>query len=201
MRARWIPLVALLALVGCSVPKPKPGPAWDVSAPDDRVVHRASGLSFPAHLPGLDRGGTRVFDESGTNASVAYGGSDFLLEITVFVYPRSLVPGGTPESHFGAALSDIRHHHPAARLERSGPMQLPLSAEKVDGMIAFLTFVDQGKDLGSWLIVLPDGEYMVKVRATYERSDDEATAGRRVRQSFGAVQSVLQSIERRPPPE
>jgi hypothetical protein len=197
VRLAWTPLVALIFLLGCSATRS--GPGWDVSSPDGRAVHEASGLSFPEHLPDLERGGTRAFDESGSNSSIAYSGSTFPLEITVFVYPRAVVPGASREDHFRSALSDVYRYHPRARLEVSGPTQVPLSTEKVEALSAFLTFVDQGKDLGSWLIVLPAGDYIVKVRATYERPEEEATAGLRLRRSFGAIESILQSIQRESP--
>lgn len=66
-------------------------------------------------------------------------------------------------------------------------------------MSGFLTFLDQGEDLGSWLIVLAAGSYIVKVRATYERPEEEATASLRLRRSFDAIESILQSIQREAP--
>src|SRR6185503_6022056 len=87
-----IQFLVLISVLGCPAPTPRPG--WNLSSPDDRAVHRASGLSFPRQLPDLERGGTQVFDQSGSDASVAYSGSTFPLEITVFVYPRSTVAGG-----------------------------------------------------------------------------------------------------------
>lgn len=132
MRLVWILVFGVIALLGCSATQP--GPGWDDSSPDGRAVHRASGLSFLMDLPDLKRGGTRAFDQSGSNSSIAYSGSTFPLEITVFVYPRTVVPGGSPEDHLRAALSGVYHYHPRARLEISGPMQLLLSTEQVEAV-------------------------------------------------------------------
>jgi hypothetical protein len=141
----------------------------------------------------------RAFDQSGANSSVAYSGTVFPLEITVFVYPRTVVPGGSIEDHFRAALADIFHFHPRARLESSGSIEVPFSSERTNGLSAFLTFIHQGRDLESWLLVVAEVDNIVKVRATYERPEDGPTAGSRMRESLAAVQYILQAIHRETP--
>jgi hypothetical protein len=52
-----------------------------------------------------------------------------------------------------------------------------LDAPGVDGFVTFLTFVDEGRDLGSWLIVVPAAENVVKVRATYGSGRSKGAPG------------------------
>jgi hypothetical protein len=188
-----IVLSFLVLVLGCAGHRAIP--EWDESSPDGKLIHRPSGFTFPEELPGLKRSALHAFDESGSNASIGYSGTDFPLEITVFVYPAGLLPSGSPEDHLRAAVQDVFHFHPQARLERSGAMRLPLGATDVDGLSAFLTFVDQGRDCGSWVLIVPAGANIVKVRATYERGETGPEAGKRIRTSFNQVSAVLRAMK------
>lgn len=164
-----------------------------------RVVHQASGLGFPERLPGVELESTHLFDASGTNGSAAYRGTGFRMAITVFVYPRAVVPDRTVEGHFQAALGDIHHVHPTARLESAGPTRVMLAGEPVQGLSAFLALVNQGDQLGSWLLVVADGDYIVKVRATYARAADGAADEARLAASWETVGAILAAVARQPP--
>jgi len=144
----------------------------------------------------LKRGGTHNFDPTGSNVSIAYSGTSFPLEITVFAYPRLLIPSGELEDHFRAALADVGQFHPSAHIQMADRMRLPLAADDVEGFTAFVTFVDRGVQLGSWVVVLPASESVVKVRAKYDRGDDSEQSGVRLRQSFEAVEMVLRAMKK-----
>ncbi len=190
--------IVAAAVVGCGPKKPPPIPGWEV-ATSGRAIHRRSGVSFPPDMDNLKRSEPRVFDEVGDNGAVGYSCTDWPLEITIFVYPRAFVPGGTMEDHLRFAVSDLSRMHKDVHVERAGTLRLPLAASEVDGAGAFLTFDDQGRKLGAWVLVLPPrtsvAENVIQVRALYDRGTEGAEDGPRMQKVVDQVSALMREVK------
>lgn len=180
---RGLSLGALLALGGaCATTSPAQGPAAEppaqtsdgadaprrpeaVRTSSEIFVHADSGFAFPSEVFELRRGEIKQFDELGLDVGVGYGRPG--VNVTVFLFPRRVMTQPSSEAHFEDALAAIRQSNPDAVLVERMPHIVTKDGTPVTGQLAVLELRQDEDRLGSILLVVPAGEHIIKLRATY----------------------------------
>lgn len=158
--ARAFLLAATAALLTAQEP-PKAVPA------DQDYVHRETGVTFPARMPGFTRGNVREFDPQGRDVSAAYGDGNFVA--TVYSYPLP------PRLHdLREVLTDaqaaIQQANPAAKLVREGAG--PDGSMRAE--YEFTARLRSGEQLvRSHVVVYGKGDWLLKYRVTYPAAERE----------------------------
>ena len=164
--------------------------AWDLSAKDGFALHRASRLSFPAEVPGAKRSGTVAKPAP----AIMYAGDQFPSQIA---FTLTLArQQGTPAAALQRALTRERRMRSRLRVDQSGPVRLGVGEVDVDGSAAVVGWSEGKKEMGAWLLVLPSGSYLIRVRAAYERGANGIESGWRLRATFNQIATILRTIRR-----
>jgi hypothetical protein len=181
--------VCWLLMIGCAS-APASGPqgaapgaklpaGWSADPESSDLVHEGSGFRFAPTRNGCTRLAPHVFDDAGANASVGYDCPLTGTWLTFYVYPASF--GDTPEpmEHFQLVVADALHAHPGARVERAVQRDLPLGPRELPGFLAYVQWFDESREVGSFVVLVPDGPSFVKVRTSFilglsDRSLEEA---------------------------
>ncbi len=140
-------------------PPAAPRPAAEV------FVHRDSGFSFPSEVAELRRGDITNFDDQGLDVGIGYGRPG--LNVTCFVFPRRTMAEPTVDAHFDGALAAIRTNNPDAVLVDRLTHPVQKGEATVAARLALLELREEDERLGSILLVVPAGDHVIKLRATY----------------------------------
>jgi hypothetical protein len=167
--------VALLVLaIGCAAsplgpqsPSTSLPAGWRVDPDNGDLVHVVSAFHFAQTQRGCDRVNPHAYDESGENVSVGYNCRSRVLWLTVYVYPTGFGGAPSPRDHFRQVISDVVAVHAGAALDRATEMDLPLGSRNVRGFNAFLHWTQAEGEIGSFLVLIPDGPHFVKVRTSF----------------------------------
>ena len=167
--------LGLLALaIGCASTQAPPGPAraplpagWRLDDSTRELVHVGSLFHFAAIHRGCARVDPHAYDASGANVSVGYNCADRVLWLTFYVYPSSFGGAPDPTAHFRMVVSDALVSHDGAEVERAVQMNLPLGSRIMTGYNAFLHWYERDDEIGSFVVLIPDGDRFVKVRTSF----------------------------------
>jgi hypothetical protein len=167
-------LALLVLAVGCASTQPPSGPAraplpagWRIDASTRELVHVGSLYHFAATHRGCTRVDPHAYDASGANVSVGYQCTDRVLWLTFYVYPNSFGGAPDPTEHFRMVVSEVLVSHDGAELERAVQMNLPLGSRIMTGYNAFLHWYQRDDEIGSFVVLIPDGDRFVKVRTSF----------------------------------
>jgi hypothetical protein len=161
---------------------------WRIDSPSRDLIHERSGFHFTPTRNGCTRVAPHDFDDTGENAAIGYNCSHVWL--TFYVYPTSF--GGTPEpmEHFKLVVSDALTARPGAEVERAVRREVPVGFRVLPGFVAYLTWRDEAGDVGSWVVLVPDGPRFVKVRTTFLRDRTD----RSLREAWELTEAVLRAV-------
>jgi hypothetical protein len=179
--------VALLPFLGCATAQPG---GWRIDGPARELVHVSSGFRFPVEQQGCQRVNPHAYDEAGENVSVGYGCSDPKLWLTIYLYPTWFGGAPDPLEHFKMVVSDALAHHEYAQVDRAVEMPLPLGTRTVEGFNAFLQWSEDGRQVGSFVVLIPDGTRFVKVRTSVVLDESGAS----IRKAWELTLAVLRSV-------
>jgi hypothetical protein len=86
--------------------------------------------------------------------------------LNFYVYPASY--GGVPDppTHFRGVVGDVLSTHPGAKVERAVQGAFPLGPRQVEGFVAYVRWFEPENEVGSFVVLLPDGDRFVKVRTS-----------------------------------
>lgn len=153
--------VAAVLLASCATPPPLfiPGVA------PGELIHRHSGMAFPARIGSFARVTGHQYDARGRDISIGYNG-DIPSVVTIYVYPANETD---LESALTSQSAEVLTSYPGARITGRRTVQITpsdISAEAVS--FAFSTLF-QGKEqsLHSELVLARHGENFIKYRITY----------------------------------
>lgn len=207
-RARAACVVALVAFgaAGCattardappahSLRLPTLTPGFELDAETGVLVHVPTGIRLPSEFGGLMRHTTQAYDEAGENVGVGYGAGD-RIRITLYVYPRSF--GGVPEpfDHFRMVVGDVIATYPGVKVESAGELDLPLGSDVTRGYSAFVRLYEDDRELGSFVVLLAEGQRFVKVRTTFAGFEDKSARDA----AWHLSTNLLRSLPSRPWP-
>lgn len=146
-------------------------PGFELEPDTGVLVHVATGMRFPSEFAGLMREGPQLFDDVGANVAVGYRAGDRIL-VTLYVYPSSFGGVRDPKEHFLGAVREALAVHPDAKVEGAGEMDLPLGGDTVHGYNALLRLRDGDVEIGSFVVLIPEGARFIKIRTTFTKADD-----------------------------
>lgn len=198
-RCKAVVLAAALATVACASRPPAPSPrvekptAWTSDAASGDVVLTASGYRFAALQKGCERGEVHEFDASGDNVSVAYD-CPSLLWLTIYVYANSYGGVPNPPDHFRGVVGDVLAAHAGATVERAVELPLPLGTRTIPGFTAFLSWPEPKGEIGSFLMLIPDGARFVKVRVSFPLDGSD----RPIEDALLLADAVLRAVAKAP---
>lgn len=175
-------------LAGCETPA-EARTADSVAPGPDFVEHRGSGIRFPETLAGFRRGELNVYDEDGEDQSFAYDRVTLLevIALTLYVYPApALVSIGSPDSaresalrrqidlQFESAVEPFLGRNSQATLLVDQSRELPFCGTRLPGRGALYRTPNRSVFPGVTAIsrfeLYRDGEWWIKLRATYPES-------------------------------
>jgi hypothetical protein len=168
--------VLALALAACASP-PRGGPGtadpgeglphgWRADAATGDFVHERTGYRFAAMRGACRRDWPHNYDADGDNTSVPYLCPESGVWLTLYLYPASY--GGVPDppTHFRGVVGDALSAHAGAKVERAVQGTFPLGPRDVEGFAAFLRWFEPEHEVGSFVVLVPDGDRFVKVRTS-----------------------------------
>ena len=164
-------------------------PGWS-RGETDVLTHAHSGYSFPSDVRGLRRLEPHSYDAGGRNVSVGYRGPDSAVHITTYIYPLDFGGVPDPEQHFKTAVQAALRLGSPARVAKAGSMDLPLGESTVPGYNALILSREDGRELGSFLVLIPREQQFLKIRATFDRD----SPGGPMRQAWEATQALLRAL-------
>lgn len=126
----------------------------------------ASGYRFAALHGGCQRGAVHDYDGSGDNVSVAYD-CPTPMWFTIYVYANSYGGVPHPPDHFRGVVGDVFATHAGAKVENAVEVSLPLGTRTLPGFSALLSWPEPDGEMGSFLLLIPDGNRFVKVRVSF----------------------------------
>jgi hypothetical protein len=135
-----------------------------------------------------------TYDSEGLNVSIGYNGPENRLALTLYIYPPSYGGDPNPEQHFRGAVGAAVQSHPGAQIERAVRMELPLGNTSSPGFNAFLHWPEPSGETGSFVILIPQQNRFLKVRATFELDQDHEA----IKKAWEAVTRLLRSLELQP---
>jgi len=141
-------------------------PGWTLDAATSDAIHTTSGFRFAATRNGCTRLTPHDFDATGENASVGYQCPSGVW-LTAYVYPRAFGGAPDPAEHFEGVIGDVFGAHPTAELKRAAEMQLPLGARTLPGFTAYLEWIAEESEVGSFAVLVPDGPRFAKIRTSF----------------------------------
>lgn len=166
----------VLAIAACASP-PRSGPGtadpgeglprgWRADAATGDFVHERTGYRFAPARGECRRGMPHDFDAEGDNTSVPYTCPSSGVWLTFYLYPASY--GGVPDppTHFRGVVGDALAAHDGAKVERAAQGPFLLGARQVEGFVAFLRWFEPDHEVGSFVVLVPDGDRFVKVRTS-----------------------------------
>jgi hypothetical protein len=164
-------LLSLVCLATTSASAEFPA-GWKLASNSESLIHVDSGLAFPPKWNGMLRVNPSTYDQQGLNVSIGYNAAENRLALTLYLYPSSY--GGTPdpEEHFKGVLGAAVQSHPGAQVEKAVRMELPLGSATSTGFNAFLHWAEPSGEAGSFLILIPQQDRFLKLRASFELDQD-----------------------------
>lgn len=202
MRAFFAALTVVV--LACASPEPRSAgrvavddrvpPGWTRDPATADVVHDSSGFRFAAVRNGCVRSTPHDFDETGDNVSVGYNCSASGVWLTVYVYPRSFGDTPEPSEHFKLVVSDALSANPGAEVRRAAHLTLPLGAREVSGFNAYLQWIAQDDEVGSFVVLVPDGSRFVKVRTSFPLGSTNPP----LKEAWSLTLAVLRSVSPSP---
>jgi hypothetical protein len=162
---------------------------WEKLSEPSGYLHTWSGLFFPSRIEALKQLAPMSYEPGGRNSAIGYNGPQHRLAITVYIYPKY---ADSMELILSDELHQIRRAHPGMSIEMAGPMTMPFAgADGVpDTYGAYLTYDLDKVELGSLLELIPVDDKLVKVRATWVRSDQG------LEYSMAQVRALLSRVSR-----
>lgn len=167
-RIRAICAVTALLLSACATPPSPPArPVQPFRAGEvpGELVHRDSGIAFPARVGSFARFQGHQYDQQGRDISVGYNG-DIPSVVTVYVFPQA---GTDFESVLTEQSADVLAAYPGAQLTDRRTVQVTpadINAECVSFTFSAM-FYGKQQTLHSELVLARDGERFIKYRITY----------------------------------
>jgi hypothetical protein len=153
--------VAAVLLASCAT---RPLPFVPGVAPGE-LIHRHSGVAFPARIGSFARVTGRQYDARGRDISIGYNG-DIPSMVTIYVYPAN---DRDLESTLTSQSAAVLTSYPDARITGRRTVQVTpadISAESVS--FAFSTlFMGKEQPLHSELVLARHGDNFIKYRITY----------------------------------
>lgn len=203
-RIRIGSMALVLAVAACASP-PRGGPGtadpgeglprgWRADAATGDFVHERTGYRFAPARGECRRGMPHDFDAEGDNTSVPYNCPTSGVWLTFYLYPASY--GGVPDppTHFRGVVGDALSAHAGAKVERAMQGPFPLGSRQVEGFVAFLRWFEPEHEVGSFVVLVPDGGRFVKVRT----SVGLGVADEGVEAAWTLTNDVLRGVEREP---
>ena len=192
-------LATALVAVACAsrppaqAPRVEKPPAWANDASSGDIVLTASGYRFAALHRGCERGELRDYDASGDNVSVAYD-CPSRMWLTIYVYANSY--GGTPDppDHFRGVVGDVFATHAGTKVQRAIELPLPLGTRTLPGFSAFLSWPEPRGEIGSIVMLIPDGARFVKVRVSFPLDASD----RPIEEALQLANDVLRAVSKAP---
>ena len=200
MKIRLLTAAIPLFLIGCASWRPtlqeSIGPtlaSWRIEEPTGELIHVASGYRFAKERQGCERVNPHVYDESGENVSVGYNCPNPTLWLTVYIYPTAFGDTPNPSEHFRLVISEALAFHEKAKVDIAAEMPLPLGTRTVNGFNAFLHWSENKESIGSFAVLIPDGNRFVKVRTSFvlDESDESALP---LKRAWDLTLDVLRSV-------
>lgn len=175
-RKRIACAVLLLVLTACATP-PRTGPGsadpgeglprgWSTDRATAEFVHAATGFRFAPMRGDCLRTQPHNYDATGENTSVGYNCPQSGAWLTFYVYPTAYGGLPEPERHFRAVVGDALSAHPGSQVERAAQTSLPLGARVLPAFAAQVRWFEDEREVGSFVVLVPDGERFVKVRSS-----------------------------------
>jgi hypothetical protein len=167
--------LALLLAACASAPRSGPGTAdpgdalpagWNADRATADFVHDTTGFHFAPMRGECRRGVPHNYDATGDNTSIGYSCPQSGAWLTLYVYPLSF--GGLPDppQHFRGVVGDVLSANPGAKVERAVQGPVPLGPRELPGFIAYLRWFEAEHEVGSFVVLVRDGDRFVKVRTS-----------------------------------
>lgn len=145
----------------------------------DPYVHKAAGVRFPKKAGSFSRGRITEFDQAGSNVSVGYQLDGMAGDITLYLYPTG---GDSCDQAFAGADAAIVQRG-GTEMDFPEGLNMPgfaLARQKSSAYnVARDGFGFSHEPLVSylWIGCVPGGEWLVKYRGSFFKSDESKVAG------------------------
>lgn len=177
---RFCVVFAALAVVFASlVPDVANAQATRVENPPDPYVHKVAGVEFPAKVGAFKRGRVTEFNEDGSDAAVGYSMDGMASEITIYVYPYA---GRSCDEAYVSSQDAITSRGSRA-LARDAGLNMPgfalarQQSSSYDVAPGGYGFDHAALVSYLWVGCVPGGEWLVKYRGSYLKSDEAKVSG------------------------
>ena len=164
---------------------------WRFDGKSRSLVHTDSGLAFPPHRNGMTRTSPTTYDARGLDVSIGYNSTENELALTFYIYPSELGGDPDPNVQFQAAVKAALLLHPGATMESAVRQELPLGGSTAAGFNAFLHWSEHSREFGSFVVVIPQQERILKVRVTFEMDRDPEA----IRKAADCLHGFLRSLK------
>lgn len=143
---------------------------WERLGQPSGYLHTWSSLFFPS-VAGLKQLDPTSYELGGRNAAIGYNAPRHRLAMTVYIYPKD---AGSMQDVLSNELHHIRRAQPNMSVLMAGPMKMPFGGADAapDTHGAYLIYDLDRTEVGSLLVLLPVEDNLLKVRATWVRSDE-----------------------------
>ena len=176
-RAGAVALVGLLAAIGCfggaapAPPAPSRAagelpPGWKVDAKTNDLVDTDTGYRFPVAVAGAVRGDAAAHFEAGA-ITLEYRGLRNGLDALLVLYAPLVTRGAPPVVAIDAMLREAKRDLPGVRVERVGPLAVPLGVRTAHGCQAELRQPADGGQAVWLYFALADRGGMIGLRTVY----------------------------------
>jgi len=162
---------------------------WQKLVNPPGYLHSRSGLIFPSQIEALKQLEPTSYEPQGRNSSIGYNASQHRLAITVYIYPKY---GNNMPDVLSNELHHIQRAHPGMSVGMAGPMKMPFGGADAarDTFGAYIIYDLDTTEVGSLLVLVPFENNLLKLRATWVRSEEG------LKYSMAQIRTLLASIAR-----